>query len=124
MAKIHETLNRVCESNARLEAAVVEQKIRIHSIESEITLLREKNACLVDDLSGCKNTISSLSTSMEQTTKLSKQLVLPFISDVLLFLGTLNKDGEGRVLDEVTNTRFERYRTQVIKASEGNPLTI
>ena len=52
---------------------------------------------------------------------LTKQTILPIIGDILLFLGTLNKDATGRVADADLKSRFERYRAQVIKTSEGNP---
>jgi hypothetical protein len=53
--------------------------------------------------------------------KLAKQTILPIIGDKLVFLGTLNKDATGRVADADMKSRFERYRAQVIKTSEGNP---
>ena len=44
LVKIHDILNKVCESNSRLEAAIAEQFTRVQTIESEVTLLKEKTA--------------------------------------------------------------------------------
>ena len=122
LAKIHETLNRVCESNARLEAAIVDQNVRTRGIENEMILMNEKSTGLAEDLDGCKNVITSLSSTLDLSTKLTKQVTLPIVSDILLFLGSFNKDGVRRVLDVDVKSRFERYRIEVIKALEGNSL--
>ena len=76
----------------------------------------------VDAKNECSNGWRLISSTLDTSTKLTKQVILPIVSDILLFLGSFNKDGAGRVLDVDVKSRFERYRIQVIKASEGNPL--
>ena len=122
-AKIHDVLNKVCESNARLEAVVTEQNTRIHSIESEVAILKEKNGILEAELTTVNSSATTTSLAIKNVAMLVKQTILPIIGDVLLFLGTLNKGATGRVADADLKSRFERYRAQVIKTSEGSPVS-
>ena len=122
--KIHDVLNKVCASNVRLEAVVAEQNVRIHSIESEVAILKEKNCILDAELITVNSSATASSVAINNMAKLVKQTILPIIGDVLLFLGTLNKGATGRVADADLKSRFEWYRAQVIKTSEGNPLSL
>ena len=119
LAKVHETLNKVCESNARFERFMVDQHERVRLLEHEVSNLQCKDEVLETELAQCKTTCAVHQKEVVLIASQTKKLILPIIDDVLLALGRLNKDSSGRTLDAELHCRFERYRAQVTKAVTG-----
>ena len=119
LASLHDTLAKVCDSNARFEGFMVDQSNRVQILEEKVSLLQGKGNSIEAELAQCKVLCVSHQNGAVLTASLAKQVILPAIEVILLTLGRPSKNGSGRALDADLQCRLERYREQVTKAMEG-----